>query len=209
MDPRSYTCETCGAPFVSSANRGAKFCPDHRRKQGKPRDPAAAARRQNTRKRSKRAGAAAARSGVDLAQSELMAIGLSVYPDAPRDAAAFVGLTITDAKRLAADARERNAELVDGSVDEFSRRSIATLMVIQRKLHTAVLADGIAPRDLPHAGRALSQIHEAIVGKGKQSFNDLSLYLVGADGKPFNPNEVPQPSMPVETEPDPGAPTKH
>lgn len=194
--PVTLTCATCGIAYehVPSPKGGKppKHCPAHRKVRGEVRDAKGAADRRRARRAAQAKGKQAEAVAADAFQVADLAAALSVFGD-PVEAARFVGVAASgrQLERLVEQAKAQHAGVVEGDPAELGRRLVAGLHLMLNS--TVRQRFDIAPRDLPHVARALSQIHVAIVGDKTPRVAELTMLVVGADGKPFDPNATPQP----------------
>lgn len=143
--------------------------------------------RMNAKNRSKAAAKKSNATAADLLRSSELAAGLSIFPD-PVTAARYVGIDAIgeELDNLVALARGAHQGIIDGDPSELGRRLSASIHLMLIKCMES--RGMISPRDLPHVTRALAQVHQIMVGEGKARFSEVKLYLVGADGQPFDPN---------------------
>lgn len=201
-------CKTCGEYFLwkktPKGGQPPKHCPKHRRARGEVIDLAGARKRKNARRRSK-AGATAGEIGAELHQTSELAAALSLFADVP-SAARYVGIAAEGAEleQLAARARELHPGVLAGDRAELGKRLRAAMhLCVEAAIQNRAQ---IAPRDLPHVMRAFAQVHDLMVGQQQPTWSTVTLYVVGADGKPFDPNAQPQPAIPDDDAPAPSAP---
>lgn len=197
-------CATCGDAFAhtpsAKGGKPPKHCKGCRRPRGEVRDVAGAKRRKKSRRDAKAAGAKASAVAHDELAIADLAAGMAIFGQDLVSAARYVGLAASgpELERMAELARATHAGVVEGEPAELGRRIMAginlfvTAAVRQR--------NDIAPRDLPHVARAFSQVHAVMVGDKTPRFAHVQMMVIGADGKPFDPNAVPQPPINGEGE---------
>jgi hypothetical protein len=189
-------CATCGKKFArkkGGKGRKPKHCEKCRRPRGNEQHPEENRERYNARRRARDNADRRNADSEDLNRAAELAAALSVFGNTAI-AARYVGIAAVgeELDRLEQLARTAHGEVIEGDLGELGRRIRATIHLCnQRVLEQRAQ---IAPRDLPHVMRALAQVHDILVGEGKQRFTDIRLFVVGADGKPFEPNAVPQPA---------------
>ena len=107
-----------------------------------------------------------------------------------------MGLSLSPAQlrrvRLIAD--KHFPGIIEGDPDSFADSCLMTMHSIVAEVQRSVLASEIGPRDLPHAGRALGHMMSLVCGEasGRPQYTEIKMVVVGADGQPFDPKEIPQ-----------------
>lgn len=163
-------------------------------------------RREANKRKAKRAGKKIEAVRLELHQAALFAAGASIYERA-EDAAEWAGLLGLSGRQLAdlqARANELHADILSGDIEALKNRGLALQHLIQTQLISAVLKGDVSPRDLPHVQRASAQAVEITASANKGArFANMQLFVVGYDGKPFDPNSVPQVDLPDDEETSP------
>ena len=190
LRPKKIKCERCGvAVAVASVGRVPKYCAKHRRAGGGAcLDVSAARDRCNQRRSAKKAAKKIAPIKVDLDEARALAVGMLEHPTNLHHAARSAGLVYTRDKldAVAELARAEFAGIIDGDLSAFARQCQAALFGAVSKIRRAIEAEEIAPRDLPHAGRALAQMSSIITGDDQTPrYSAIELYVTGSDGKPI------------------------
>jgi len=188
--PKKIKCAKCGVSVaVARVGRLPKFCPNHRKGGGgECLDKDARKKRLYKRREAKKQGAKVAAIAVNLDEAKDLAIGMLQHPTSLTNAAESAGMQMSEERLLAVAevARAEFAGIIDGDLGAFARQCQAALFTMVTKISKSVRNEEIAPRDLPHCGRAVAQISSLITGDDNAPrYSSIELFVTGADGKPI------------------------
>ena len=177
---RVFECRACGKECTAKnqVGRMPAYCDAHSPKTREDK------RRENSRKKSRRAGKKRSDVSRLFDDAERLAVGLSRHPDDVETAALSAGVTGDKAglKELESFAREHFTHIIAGDAGALGRECTSLiyemLTAIRRNL------DQISPRDLVNGVRNVATTRDLVAGNGQASqFATINLTVIGADGE--------------------------
>lgn len=182
---RVYVCSQCGQKKKAERSTGRlpSVCydcdPGKRRKHS----------RQSGRKRTQEAGKKRKATAQDMHNAERLAVGLAIHNDL--DAAArWAGIDpdVSPVEFFHGLAKKHHKKVIEGDVDDLSKRMLTMMNYLL--FTVAQNIDEMAPRDRVNGVRQLASARELLVGnQDRAQFAQISLSVIGADGKPVSINE--------------------
>jgi len=181
---RTYICRVCQSKNVApnKAGRLPTICAECSPRRAKN------AAREKKRKATKRAGERRKASAADMHNAERLAVGLAIHNDL--DAAArWAGIDpdVSPVEFFHGLAKKHHKQVIAGDVDDLSKRMLTMMNYLL--FTVAQNIDEMAPRDRVNGVRQLASARELLVGNQERAqFAQISLSVIGADGKPVSIN---------------------